>query len=304
MEESIESCQIWGSRYKAEGTYDPEKAIYDVRESERAFTDYKFRGKLVAASIKRMSDSQKARLTTWLIDQWNRGNDQPVITLEALRDINRRRPLPVHVRADRLLKLISLSTRSQQLGKFGHFQSHWPYGLAWSESTDQSDIGYLLNYLEKNGWIERDPFGPEIGPYVRWRVSVEGHTRVDDHQREGDSSESSQSFVAMWFHESMTEVFETGVRPAIEEAGYEPLRIDQKEHINKIDDEIIAEIRRSRFLVADFTQDDDGARGGVYYEAGFAQGYGLPGYLHVQRRFCGKIALRYQSLQSHSLVHS
>ncbi|MFC1886373.1 hypothetical protein ACFLZM_04890, partial [Thermodesulfobacteriota bacterium] len=39
----------------------------------------------------------------------------------------------------------------------------------------------------------------------------------------------------------------------------------------KIDDEIIAQIRRSRFIVADFT----GHRGGVYYEAGFAKGLGL-----------------------------
>jgi hypothetical protein len=41
-------------------------------------------------------------------------------------------------------------------------------------------------------------------------------------------------------------------------------------------DEIIAEIRRSRFLVADFTQGKDGARGGVYYEAGFAHGMNIP----------------------------
>ena len=54
------------------------------------------------------------------------------------------------------------------------------------------------------------------------------------------------------------------------------MRIDQKEHINRIDDEIIAEIRRSRFLVADFSHGDGGARGGVYYEAGFAHGLDLP----------------------------
>ena len=80
----------------------------------------------------------------------------------------------------------------------------------------------------------------------------------------------------MWFHESMTQAYEDGIGPAVEEAGYSPLRIDQKEHINKIDDEIIAEIRRSRFLVADFTQGADGARGGVYYEAGFAHALSLP----------------------------
>ena len=56
----------------------------------------------------------------------------------------------------------------------------------------------------------------------------------------------------------------------------EAQRIDRKEHSNKIDDEIIAEIRRSRFVVADFTCEREKVRGGVYYEAGFALGLGLP----------------------------
>ena len=54
------------------------------------------------------------------------------------------------------------------------------------------------------------------------------------------------------------------------------MRIDRKQDVIKIDDEIIAEIRRSRFLVADFTHGKDGARGGVYFEAGFALGLGIP----------------------------
>ena len=87
--------------------------------------------------------------------------------------------------------------------------------------------------------------------------------------------DSAQCFVAMWFDPSMEEVYEKGIKPAIEAVGYSPLRIDRQEFVGKIDDEIIAEIRRSRFLVADFTHGHDGARGGVYYEAGFAQGLGL-----------------------------
>ena len=47
-------------------------------------------------------------------------------------------------------------------------------------------------------------------------------------------------------------------------------RADKREYNHKVDDEIIAQIRRSRFLVADFT----GHRGGVYFEAGFAKGLG------------------------------
>jgi nucleoside 2-deoxyribosyltransferase len=63
-----------------------------------------------------------------------------------------------------------------------------------------------------------------------------------------------------------------GLQKAIVDAGYLPMRIDSKEHVNKICDEIIAEIRRSKLLVADFT----GQRGGVYFEAGFAMGLALP----------------------------
>ncbi len=67
-----------------------------------------------------------------------------------------------------------------------------------------------------------------------------------------------------------------GIEPAIRDSGYKALRVDQKEHINKIDDEIIAEIRRSRFVVADFTSREGQPRGGVYFEAGFAYGIAIP----------------------------
>ena len=55
-------------------------------------------------------------------------------------------------------------------------------------------------------------------------------------------------------------------------AGYDPIRADIIEHNEKICDRILSEIRRSGLLVADFT----GNRGGVYFEAGFAMGMGIP----------------------------
>lgn len=276
MAEPITTCPIWGTRYKAKGTYDTDKKTYEVTDSDRAFTGYNIGERLLDRFVKPLSDSKRAQLTTWLIDQWSRGNDQPEVTIGVLLGLRYRRPLAVHVRADRLLKLISLSTRAQQLGEFARYPPHWYKGLAWSESIDQSDVKYLLSYLERKGWLERNPYGPEFAEALGWRVSVEGHARVDELQNEEKATNSLQTFVAMWFHESMTEVFEQGIEPAILETGYEPLRIDQKEHINRIDDEIIAEIRRSRFLIADFTHGEDGARGGVYYEAGFAHGLGIP----------------------------
>ena len=111
------------------------------------------------------------------------------------------------------------------------------------------------------------------GPRFRCMVTVNGYRQIAEQE---SHVATTQAFVAMWFHDETDDAFKHGIKPAIEAAGYTPLRIDQKPDVNKIDDEIIAEIRRSRFLVADFTQDKEGARGGVYFEAGFAQGLGIP----------------------------
>ena len=112
-----------------------------------------------------------------------------------------------------------------------------------------------------------------MGLIQNYFLTVEGYERLEEIEK--PYQDSTKVFVAMWFDPSMDEVWEKGIRPAITEAGYEPVRVDKQEHVNKIDDEIIAEIRRARFVVADFTHGEGGARGGVYYEAGFAHGRGI-----------------------------
>jgi len=138
----------------------------------------------------------------------------------------------------------------------------WPL-FAWSDSSQDAEVVFLLEMLSESGAVrlgDNSPI-PEVtvlpkGYELVW--SSAGDVQLD------------QAFVAMWFDESMAEAYELGIEPAVRECGYRPLRIDQKEHVNKIDDEIIAEIRRSRFLIADFTSYENRPCGGVYFEAGFA----------------------------------
>jgi hypothetical protein len=84
-------------------------------------------------------------------------------------------------------------------------------------------------------------------------------------------SSSAQGFVAMSFDESLRNAWTNGFDPGIRAAGFRPFRIDYKDYIGGITDEIMAEVRRSRFVVADYT----GQVNGVYFEAGFALGLGL-----------------------------
>ena len=83
---------------------------------------------------------------------------------------------------------------------------------------------------------------------------------------------SRDCFVAMWFNPSMEEIFQVGIYKPLKDLGYNPIRVDRVEHNDRIDQKIFDVIRRSRFVVSDIT----GQRGGVYYEAGFASGLGLP----------------------------
>jgi len=75
----------------------------------------------------------------------------------------------------------------------------------------------------------------------------------------------------MAFHEGLDLAY-NAISSAISESGYVPIRID-KEHLDSdvtINDGIIASIKKSKFMIADFTYN----RGGVYFEAGYGLGRG------------------------------
>lgn len=110
-------------------------------------------------------------------------------------------------------------------------------------------------------------------------LSKKGWDKFDELNRK--KIESKQAFVAMWYNDkedlkqakpNMMDVYTQALEPAIKNNGYEACVLNQIEHVNDINDEMISQIRKSKFLVADLT----GYRGGVYWEAGFAYGLGLP----------------------------
>ena len=215
-----------------------------------------------------LTDEAKARLTTWLIDQRSLGVESPKVTTEIVDYIRRKSPLPVHERADRLLRFTA--TRSESIGTYTFISADDPGVLAWSESSRSDEADYLIDYLLGMAWIEGRGVLAGGGHF---RITVDGYGQIAD---QATNPDSSKAFVAMWFHESLDAVLAESFEPAIRAAGYKALRIDRKPHLGKIDDEIIADIRRSRFMVADFTHGDEGARGSVYFEAGFAFGLDIP----------------------------
>jgi nucleoside 2-deoxyribosyltransferase len=128
------------------------------------------------------------------------------------------------------------------------------------------ELNDFLGFLANHGYLT---FRPE-GEGWACNITLQGWYRIEELRAVGEAS--NQAFVAMWFNSALDPAWKDGIHPALLEAGYFPVRIDLVDHNDKIDDRILVEIRRSGLIVADFT----GNRGGVYFEAGFALGLGLP----------------------------
>ncbi|MBN1867152.1 hypothetical protein JW916_07640 [Candidatus Sumerlaeota bacterium] len=140
-------------------------------------------------------------------------------------------------------------------------------------SSEKREVFELHKELNERGWTEcQFVTSGSLLPVSNVRITARGWERYEDILRGMPNVESRQGFIAMWMNPSMDEAFKEGFWKAIGESGYDPLRIDREHFINKIDDEIMAQIRKSRFVVVDVT----GSRQNVLFEAGFAMGLGIP----------------------------
>jgi len=259
MTELSGECPIWKTPAKANERSD---FTYEI-DSPRAGGEYLI-GALIygRGDIQSLRADEKARLTTWLVEQRRFGEPSPEVTKDVLEAVLFAEMESIHLLNDRNRDAVN-----EVAAFFGHFVER--------------------KWLKKI--IHHEMRGVDLSTYT---ITLEGHFRLEE--LEHVHVPSSQAFVAMWFDDSVKRGYAKGIKPGIEDAGYRPFRVDQAKFNDKIDDEIIAQIRRSRFLVADFTQGDDGARGGVYYEAGFAHGLGIPviftchenslGHLHFDTR--------------------
>lgn len=131
-------------------------------------------------------------------------------------------------------------------------------------AKNQDEFSYYLTKAVDLNFIERHQSN-------EYRLTIpQGWLRVDELKK--TTRLSNQAFIAMWFNPSLDEIWGKAFIPALKQTGFNPIRMDKTEHNERIDDKIIADIRKSALLVADLTEH----RQGVYFEAGFALGLGIP----------------------------
>lgn len=254
----------------------------------------------VVASTLLASDPQIIRKSvvpfTRYIDEHPEENPVVFTTYNA-EQILSRPPLPFSERA-RLLALKIVALLGHRPGELRIQKSpHVPLFLDLLRASYLSsahDLAAILDY-----WAEEGVFALQkyVDGNIDVTLTVRGLVALEE---EIYAAASDTAFVAMWFAPEVSVAYDEGIAPAVEELGYRPVRIDRQEHNNKIDDEIIAAIRRARFVIADFSCGSDGVRGGVYYEAGFAAGLGIP-VIHMVRE-SDVVALHFDTRQINHIV--
>jgi hypothetical protein len=176
-----------------------------------------------------------------------------------------------------------------------------PYEVPIDEITSKipkkmDQLYTLLSYMERNlkNVFLTEPLN--IPPYVVYcenEDEVSGHfeTLVDlGYIKGGDywycltarglekieelrksNKDSNKVFIAMGFNTRYSELIRNAVKKGCIGLDLVAESVDEKEYVGDINDRIISEINRSRFVVADYT----GNNYGVYYESGYARGRGI-----------------------------
>jgi hypothetical protein len=201
------------------------------------------------------------RLSGWVREQNAAGIEVSDITPEVSRAVAQR-PLPgLKERSDRVLAFLARDFPRPELYFVPDAIAHSPELQGVAYCRDHRDATLLLHILEDEHFVRGGASGMSLT--IRGILAAEALGR--------SVSQSAQCFVAMSFDESMREAYVNGFYPAIDLAGYRAFRIDGKDYVGGITDEMIAEIRRSRFMVADYTLQSNN----VYFESGFGIGLGL-----------------------------
>ncbi len=134
---------------------------------------------------------------------------------------------------------------------------------------DSDECNFYVQVLDNAGLIESEN-SKISGNCIKYNITFKGLNKIFESFDNGKNS--NNCFIAMSFGNGMTEI-RTAIKEAVSDTGFNPLLIDEihVESEQTINDGIIVNIKKSRFCIADFTQQKDG----VYFEAGFALGRGL-----------------------------
>lgn len=134
-----------------------------------------------------------------------------------------------------------------------------------------SGFRWLLTSMESNPAVPKPFTHSSANRVASFNLTLEGWSRYAALKQA--RNESRTAFMAMKFGDAeLDDVVDRCFRPAVQRTGFELRVLTDNQRAGLIDDQIRSALLSARFVVADLTHGSFGA----YWEAGFADGRGLP----------------------------
>ena len=225
--------------------------------------------------LKCVSDSEQYKIPALIFEQLLYGKVYSISTKDEIVKWNGYKYISVSI--DNFLNRFPSNILEKQHRALLLLQNNYPeYGQRITHihqylffAKNENEWKFIYTSMAKKKWVNAavDEIGSKDPFFVPYIITAEGWIEIEKLIK---YRTRRQIFIAMKF-KNMHSVYDA-IYNAIDDAKFIPLRIDKKEHINQISNEIQYEITQSGLVVADVT----GQNQGVYFEAGYAMGLNIP----------------------------
>lgn len=162
--------------------------------------------------------------------------------------------------------LSSFAQKAKEPGKILEIKSTEEW-IGVTGCASKSGVNAILVHLIDKRHLLR----PHTDTRNEFCITVEGWVYYEELQKK--AKDSTIAFMAMKFGDSeLDQIVDTVFRPAVAQTGFRLQKLNDEQRAGLIDDQLRVQIRRSRIMIADLSHGNKGA----YWEAGFAEGLGIP----------------------------
>lgn len=205
------------------------------------------------------------KISSYVYEQNNKFNITPIIDKKKIEQLLEMKDKKIKEKFDLMITYLSLLNEWTQL-------DNKILVACWMKNTNELDI---LIKKANNEYLIEGEFTKTIDRYhypTFNNLTFDGLSYLES--LDYINKNSKNIFVAFNFESKLQEIFNTYLKTAIEKEGFNYIVVNQDnvEHNKSINDEIIANLKSSRIIIADFTNH----RNSVYFEAGYAMGINIP----------------------------
>lgn len=213
------------------------------------------------------------------------------LSSKAIDSILKRQNSSVSEQVDNFIRC--LGKNQKEPGKYIRINRTNIWALVGCVSKDSLD--FIIEYLEKEELIDR--YNEIDFSGENFRLSFNGWSHFNN--LENHRNNYRKAFMAMSFsNKTLLKIFNDCMKESVNQTGFNLIKLDENKKAGSIDDKLRVEIQTSDFMIADLSDDNSGA----YWEAGYAEGLGIPVIYFCEQEKFDKKSTHFDTNHLHTVI--